>query len=149
MSTDRLPFQRAAQLFPQPVAVACGRLFRARGPQDELDAVLRGGEVLTRYVAALTLCSVTSRPETADVPPLADFGGNLSFGKFLSAIQWAACLNCDHPLKPFCERITREQRWDASLLELLELRNELGHDLLNISEARALSLLKKKRPLES
>jgi ATP-dependent DNA helicase recG-like protein len=148
MTADRLPFERAAQLFPQPVAIACGRLCRARGPQEELDAALRAGEVLTRYLAALALCSVTSRASEADVPPLADFGGNLSFGKFLSVVQWAAGLSCPHPLKPFFDKATAGATWDAPLIDLLELRNELGHDLLNISEARARSVLKKKNPLQ-
>lgn len=148
MRTDRLPFERAAQLYPQPIAIACGRLCRARGAQEELDAALRAGEILTRYMAALALCSVTSRPADADAPPLCDFGGNLSFGKFLSVVQWAIGLACAHPLKPFFDKVGAAKNWDAPLIDLLELRNELGHDLQNISEARAVSVLKKGRALE-
>jgi hypothetical protein len=147
LPNERLPFERGAQLDPQPIAVACGRICRARGAQEELDTILRGAEVLTRYVSAVTVCSVSSRPDaTGAVPALEALQANLSFGKFLQAVQWAVKVECEHPLQHILQNIGTHVDWDGPLIRLLELRNEFGHDLQSISQARAVTVLKGKNP---
>ena len=39
-------FERGSWLYPQPVAMSCGRITRTRSPESLLDAVLKGGEIL-------------------------------------------------------------------------------------------------------
>ena len=53
--------RRASLIYPQPVAIACGRILRARSHTERLDACVRAGEVLTRYVAAVALASFAAR----------------------------------------------------------------------------------------
>src|ERR1700737_4642748 len=45
----RPAFRRASLIYPQPVAIACGRGLRGGSHSEGLDACLRAGEVLTRY----------------------------------------------------------------------------------------------------
>ena len=53
--------RRASLIYPQPVAIACGRVIRARSQAERLDACLRAGEVLARYVSAVALSSFAAR----------------------------------------------------------------------------------------
>lgn len=146
MSSESRPAVLSSLTLPQPVALACGRLSRARTAQEKVDGAIKAAEVLTRYVAAVSLSSVSARPEGQDVPPLADFQGNLAFGTFLSAIQWAVRVSCAHPLKGVCDKLQARKDWDTPLVQLLTLRNELGHDLDSLSDARARAILDTHKP---
>ena len=78
--------RRASLVYPQPVAIACGRVIRARSLAERLDACLRAGEVLARYVSAVALSSFAAR-EGGDALNITALEGNLSFGHFLSTAQ--------------------------------------------------------------
>src|SRR3954467_11487838 len=88
--------KRAALVYPQPVAIACGRVARSRSQAERLDACLRAAEVLARYLAAVALSSFAARDggETLNLTPL---DGPLSFGQFLSTVQQAANVEVPHP----------------------------------------------------
>ncbi len=45
--------RRAAAIWPQPLAIAMGRLGRARTDADVVVACVKAAEVLTRYLAAV------------------------------------------------------------------------------------------------
>ena len=77
--------------------------------------------------------------------------GNLSFGHFLSAVQGIAAAGCTHPLRIELETGFKGKDGspgpaDAALVALLSLRNQLGHDLNNISEARAAAIFNDSQP---
>ena len=153
MKPDNAFFERGAAIYPQPIALSCGRICRAKTPQERLDAILRGAEVLTRYLAALAVASFAAR-EDAAIPAPAALGvmqGNLSFGHFLSAVQGIAAAGCTHPLRIELETGFKGKEGspgpaDAALVALLSLRNQLGHDLNNISEARAAAIFNDSQP---
>lgn len=153
MKPDNSFFERGAAIYPQPIALSCGRICRAKTPQERLDAILRGAEVLTRYMAALAVASFAAR-EDAAIPAPAALGamqGNLSFGHFLSAVQGVAAAGCAHPLRAELEAGFKSKDGspgpaDAALVALLSLRNQLGHDLNNISEARAAAIFNDSQP---
>jgi hypothetical protein len=48
-------FECGMFVFPQPVAIACRRICRAGTAQERLEAVLKCAEVVTRYLAAVSL----------------------------------------------------------------------------------------------
>lgn len=136
--------EKGRQLYPHPIAVACGRVLRARTSAERLDTVLRAGEALTRYVAALCLASLAARKDSDSLLPdgLAKFDKNLSWGTYLDVIQQIAKLrNVSHPLAPglgeFRGRKKQAGQVENALAELLKIRNEIGHDLAALTEARA------------
>src|SRR5215471_7268904 len=90
-------FRRASLIYPQPVAIACGRVLRAMSHSERLDACLRAAEVLTRYIAAVALSSCAAR-EGGDGLNIATLEGNLAFGHFLSTAQQVANIEGPHPL---------------------------------------------------
>lgn len=94
--------RRASLLYPQPVAIACGRVLRARTQTERLDACLRAGEVLARYVSALALSSFAAR-EGGDALNVTALEGNLSFGHFLSMAQQVANIAVPHPAAAYLE----------------------------------------------
>ena len=142
---------RAAAVYPQPVAFACGRITYAATTQDRLDAILRASETLTRYLAALAIASFHARPEDANLPPgLGDFRDNLAFGQFLAVAQIAAKQHASHPLgnefaRAFKLKAGKPSAGDA-LIALLKLRNERGHDMQAISQALATTIFAERKP---
>src|SRR5262249_16284965 len=92
--------RRASLLYPQPVAIACGRVMRARSHSERLDACLRAGEVLARYVAAVALSSFAAR-DGGDSLNISVLDGNLAFGHFLSAAQQVTNVEVRHPAQPY------------------------------------------------
>src|SRR5262245_22581098 len=88
--------RRASLVYPQPLAIACGRVTRSRSHAERLDACLRAAEVLARYIAAVALSSFAAR-EGGDSLNLTPLDGNLSFGHFLSTAQQAANVEVPHP----------------------------------------------------
>src|SRR5205807_1642665 len=100
-----------------------------------LDAILKCAEVLTRFLAAVSLSSFCGRQDASVPAPrsLTDFTGNLSFGHFLAMTQLIANEAVEHPLKGyvapgFVRKGNKGGEADAGLIELLNLRNELGHN---------------------
>lgn len=143
-------------ILPSPLAMAVGRVSRARTEVEELDSVLRAGEVLTRYLAALALSSLEARKDNegfADVQmALAAFNGSLSWGHFLTAIQVIGKSKVDHPLaQPFRGGFAKSSKGgakaDEAITALLNLRNEIGHNLSGMNRAKAQSLIQQWDPL--
>ena len=153
LSTDTWALKKAALVYPQPVAAACGRILRTSNPQERIDATLKAAEVLTRYLCALALSSLCSR-ESEDMPSsVRRLEGDLAFGHYLNLVQSVAKADA-HPLfaylgafRPSGKNKTPGKA-DGPLVALLELRNELGHDLVTLQRARALTIIRKHNPEE-
>src|SRR5260370_1133889 len=98
---DSAPFENGIAIYPQPIALCCGRILRARNSQEQLDAILKCAETVTRYLAAVAISSFSAREDASIAVPkvLSNLAGNLSFGHFLSAVQGIASINAAHPLK--------------------------------------------------
>ena len=143
--------RRASLIYPQPVAIACGRVIRGRSQAERLDGCLRAGEVLARYLAAVALSSFAAREggEALNITPL---DGNLSFGRFLAAAQQVSNIAVPHPAAPYLDAGFKPKKkqdagvTDASLVSILTLRNSLGHQLHAMSERQAQTILESKRP---
>lgn len=137
---------------PQPVALALGRICRVNEKKDLIEAALKAGEVLARYTAALAVASICARDDSAAPLPtgLETFRGNLSFGHFLSVLKTIQASPLEHPLKKRIE-LARALDTDGELPfdALVGLRNELGHALSTLSEARAEQILERNRPVEN
>ena len=145
-------FEVCSKLYPQPIALGCGRICRARSLQERLDAVLKCAEVITRYLAVVSINSFAAREDASAAIPAAftEFTGPLSFGHFLSVVQAAANASCDHPLRDALRNGFRVQKGqpsgDAALTKLLNLRNRLGHRLVGMTEAEARYVLDTDNP---
>jgi len=142
--------------YPQPVAIACGRICRARTNHEELDAIIKAAEVLTRYLAIIGMSSFNAREDKNILPPNAfkEFEENLSFGHFLSVIQELAASDAQHPLASkfinnFSAKGKKVGPANLALTLLLNLRNDLGHDLMSLSEAKMIGIFKKHQPAEN
>jgi predicted HTH transcriptional regulator len=153
---DNTPFENGIAIYPQPIALSCGRICRARNSQEQLDAILKCAETVTRYLAAVAISSFSAREDANIAVPkgLSNFAGDLSFGHFLSAVQGIAGINASHPLKDALTTAFKSKEGgsgpaDTNLIALLNLRNQLGHDLMSISEAKATSIFKEKAPDEN
>jgi hypothetical protein len=133
------------------VAIACGRVLRGRSHPERLDACLRAGEVLTRYIAAVALSSFAAR-DGGDLLNISALDGNLAFGHFLSAAQQIANIEVPHPLGPYLAAGFKPKKGQltgvtySALEALLNLRNELGHQLQTINSPKAQTLLEERKP---
>lgn len=154
MEQQLWPIRRASLVYPSPVAIASGRVLRARTASERVNATLKAAEVLARYLAAVAAASFATRTEDA-AAKLTALDGNLSFGHFLKVAQEAAAIQVPHLATPFLAqgfkpkkqgKETVRGKTDGALVELLELRNELGHDLRNLDEAKAVALEASKDP---
>src|SRR5208282_1445860 len=143
--------RRASLIYPQPVAIACGRVLRARSDPERLDACLRAGEVLARYVTAVALSSFGAR-EGGDGLNISVLEGNLAFGHFLSTAQQVSNVEVPHPAASYLAAGFKPGRGQlagvtySALEALLNLRNELGHQLQTINAPKAQSLLEERKP---
>ena len=146
--TNDWKLRRGALVYPQPVAMACGRVLRARTASERVDACLKAGEVLARFLAAISLTSFAARDDRGE-HKLAELKGDLAFGQFLGLVQEVAASKLEHPAAPLLaqgfKRIGKGKRatrglTDAALVEILELRNDLGHELRNLDHAKAVLL---------
>lgn len=147
--------RRGSLVYPSPVAIACGRVLRARTASDRVNACLKAGEVLARYLAAVAVASFATREEDAGTK-LSELSGNLAFGHFLTTVQEVAAAKAAHPAAPLLaqgfKKTKRNQdilvgKTDVALIALLELRNDLGHELRGVDEARAAAIELSKAPL--
>lgn len=143
------PIRRASLVYPSPVAIASGRVLRARTAAERVNATLKAAEVLARYLAAVAASSFASRTEDG-AGKLTALEGNLSFGHFLKVVQEAAATPIQHLATPFLAQGFKSKKvrgkTDGALIDLLELRNELGHDLRNLDEAKGVALEASKDP---
>lgn len=147
-TADQWPLRRGSLIYPTPVAIACGRVLRARTAAERVNACLKAAEVLARYLAAVAVASFASRDEDAE-PKFSELSGNLSFGHFLKTVQEVAGAKGNHPAAPLLaqgfkatkrNKDTLRGKTDAALVALLELRNDLGHELRNLDEAKAAAI---------
>lgn len=154
-SVNGLKLRQYIETCPQPIAMALGHLHRSRSSHERLDACIRAGEVITRYIAAAALASFAARQGAGtDGSSLPELDGPLSFGHFLTLVQKICAFDVNHPLAPYLApfrskkkgRTVEQGKADAALVGILNLRNDLGHDLTAISEARAKSLLTEIHP---
>src|SRR5688572_8725532 len=136
---EEWPLRRGSLIYPTPVAIACGRILRARTAAERINACLKAAEVLTRYLAAVAVASFASRDDDVEAQ-LSELSGDLSFGHFLTTVQEVAGGKGNHPAAPLLAqgfKATRQNKktvrgkTDAALVALLELRNGDGHDLRN------------------
>lgn len=146
-------FERGTWVYPHPIALSCGRIIRSRSPEILLDALLKGAEILTRYLASVSLASYSVREDASDSSELfATLNGPLSFGHFLTINQQVAKVACNHPAKSYLQAgFSRGDDkgtgpTDEALTKLLELRNELGHDLSSITRPKAISEIHEHAP---
>src|SRR3954454_12503741 len=93
------PIRRASLVYPSPVAIASGRVLRARTAAERVNASLKAAEVLARYLAAVAASSFAMRAEDGNAK-LTALQGSLSFGHFLAVIQEAAAVAFAHPATP-------------------------------------------------
>ncbi|MDC0740860.1 ATP-binding protein [Polyangium mundeleinium] len=149
--------RRGAAVYPQPVAMAVGRLARARNDAECADGCLKAAEVLARYLAGICVSSFAARESAcSDGRALAPLAGDLSFGRFLQVVQQVSAMDVEHPcrslLAPFRSKGKGAQRTsgiaDVVLVSLLNLRNEIGHDLVGLGAARATAIVQEHRPVE-
>lgn len=147
------PIRRASLVYPFPVAVASGRVFRVRSASERVNAVLKAAEVLTRYLAAISAASFATRSDEC-ATNLTALDGNLSFGHFLTVVQEIAASQTAHPIAPLLAQGFKSKKQkdavrgktDAALVELLELRNALGHDLRNLDDVMAAAIETERSP---
>lgn len=153
------PLEVGRDVYPQPVATACGYILRARSYEHLLEATFKAAEVLSRYLGALALTSYACRCSDPPAPPFAPdrFLKPLAFGDFLELTQSVAISECDHPLRLQFEAMDVRnkktptkvnQTAAAALGKLLTFRNDRGHDLSGINANQAQSFLKKNQIVE-
>ena len=142
--------------YPQPVAIAVGRLLRSRSLPEQLDAATKAAEVLTRYCAVLALSSYAARegsePASEDPPAIGGMEGPLSFGHYLNAILEVTARTESHPLAPYFASLFKDNKRGQStargaLGDLLDFRNREGHDLHHLDEVKAQILQRERDPV--
>jgi Putative ATP-dependent DNA helicase recG C-terminal len=140
------------QTYPQPIAYAYANIHRARSQAEKLDQILRCAEVTSRYLCALAIASFAAREDTTFSPPeaLSKFQGNLAFGHFLSVVQAISNLKTRHPLQiQFSQCFQNKKSTAKGKLEiLLEIRNQVGHDLSGLKETSATTIINNQNPLQ-
>lgn len=145
------PIQRSTRVHPYPVAVGSGRVLRASSPETLIEACLKAGEILTRYVVACAVGSWSHRESSA--PELSiELHGDLAWGTFLACAQRIAGAS-GHPLTSYLSSMRPPKKGgpgkaEGALSRLLALRNKLGHTLSTLGRARAESVLVSYKPLE-
>src|SRR5712691_2004213 len=98
MKFETTSLENGIAIYPQPIALSCGRICRARNSQEQLDAILKCPETVTRYLAVVAISSFSARENANIAVPkgLSNFTGNLSFGHFLNAVQGIVSINTPH-----------------------------------------------------
>jgi predicted HTH transcriptional regulator len=135
---------------PQPVAYAVGKVVRSIDERELVDSTLKASEVIARYLSALAAASFAMRESNSSCAPseFENFRGRLSFGQFVDLIQGVARVEVAHPLgRSFSYSFKSGGPGLAALRSLVTLRNGLGHDLRNLSAAKASIVLRQDKPL--
>ena len=121
------------------------------GNAELVESCLKAGEVLARYLAALAIGSFCAREDSACplCEELKKFRGNLSFGHFLNVLKGIARIAPAHPLQTYVKAAFGPERKGENALEkLVEIRNQQGHGLATLTNAKAKQILTRCRPLE-
>jgi hypothetical protein len=135
---------------PQPVALALGRVVRAVGNPERLEACLKAAEVIARYIAVVSLASAASTRADGEYPPkVIGFEGNLSFGSFETAARSSSSVSWAHPLREQLRTCLQKRRAvvGQQLQAFVKLRNDLGHAIMPVDDARARALLEAHDPV--
>ncbi len=138
---------------PQPVALAMGRVVRAIGQSERLDACIKAAEVITRFLAVVSLASAAAtRPKDSSPPEVDGFVDNLSFGVFEKAARASTVVMWSHPLQEqlrLCFKSTKRHKATVGpqLESFVRLRNELGHSITPANQARARAILEREDPI--
>ena len=133
--------------YPQPVAYAFHQTVRSISPTEKFDSILRCGEVISRYLCSLALASFAARDDLdAPVPDaIKNFRGSLSYGKYLAVVQAVARFHGTHPLQAEFQKVMYRRGGITDtheiLVDILERRNEWGHNLTTYSNDMAAQLL--------
>lgn len=155
IAAENWPLRRGSLIYPTPVAIACGRVLRARTAAERVNACLKAAEVLTRYLAAVAVASFASRNDDAEAK-LSELSGNLSFGDFLTTIQEIVAARGQHPAQQplrYAFRLSKKEKGSGATIDalrrLLPLRNRLGHELAALDETRAAIVETDDRPRDA
>jgi hypothetical protein len=130
--------------------LATGRVVRAIGFTEKLDACIKAAEVVARFIALASLASAAATRPTEIEPPLVkNFVGNLSFGVFDSAARISASVDWNHPLRAELRQCFKKRNaiTGQRLVDFVRLRNELGHAITPADEARARMLMERDDPI--
>jgi hypothetical protein len=146
---------RRRSLYPQPIAMALAGIASAQTDVRRVDAALRAGEVLSRYIASVAVASFAARVGAdTDGKSISRPSGNLSWGSYIDLAQEAAKHDVDHPARPLLFPFKDKPKGkgqvsiaDRTLRGLLKLRNDLGHDISGLTEVRATTILGSDSPL--
>jgi len=154
-AAEKWPLHRGSLIYPTPVAIACGRVLRARTAAERINACVKAAEVLIRYLAAVAVASYATREEDPEVE-LSELSGNLSFGHFLKIVQEIVAARGQHPAQQplrYAFRVSKKEKGSGAtndaLSQLLTLRNRLGHELATLDETRAGLVEANDRPLSA
>jgi hypothetical protein len=138
---------------PQPIALSLGRVARGSSRPERLEACLKAAEMLTRYLAVISLASAAAtKPPGQDLPVVEGFEGHLAFGTFELAIRQAIAVSWEHPLREQLRAAMRSTKKHKAvtgvrLERFVQLRNELGHAITHVDELRAGSLFEQFDPI--
>lgn len=153
MPSDLASFELGSISYPQPIAAGCGRICRARTTPERLDSILKCAEVVTRYLAAISVSSFCARLDGSTSAPKGaeEFTGNLSWGHFLNLLRVMSGVQDEHPIRPWLVKPIKgkgKKKGQASeeLEALLNLRNKLGHNLMGMTEPFARSIFETDAP---
>ncbi len=153
---NKSKLEEFSTVLPQPIAIAVSQILRARSNQEEIDSCLKAGEVTTRYMAILCMASFRARKNSVpEHDGLLSLDSNLSWGHFLEIIQRVSPIKEDHPLNRHLSPFRPNRRnvksglgeAEEPLSSLLNLRNELGHNLASLSDAKATIIKRDRDPL--
>jgi hypothetical protein len=140
---------------PQPIALALGRVARGSSRPEGLEACLKAAEMITRYLAVISLASAAStKPPDEGLPTVEGFEGNLAFGTFEAAIRQAIAVSWDHPLRDQLRTAMRSTKKHQAvtgirLERFVQLRNDLGHAITHVDDLRAASLFEEHDPIRA
>jgi hypothetical protein len=138
---------------PQPIALSLGRVARGSSRPEGLEACLKAAEMLSRYLAVISLASAAAtKPPEQNLPVVEGFEGNLAFGTFELAIRQAIAVPWDHPLREQLRTAMRSTKKHQAvtgrrLERFVQLRNELGHSITHVDDLRAGSLFEHFDPI--
>lgn len=143
-------FKLRQSYYPHVLAFACGQICRSRSAHEYLDSIIKASEMVTRYLSALAISSFNARENKETILPELrnSLTGKLSFGDFLTVLQCISSSKGNHPLKKEFEKSFNGKKAKANnaLIDLMSIRNNLGHDLMSLSEVKATSILNKYQP---